>query len=198
MIFKQYAFANGSEAVTFSGINMQRLSDTSNINNISPYDYAAFEPSQIAKSRRLFNANADKLSYSSAVLGDSNGEYSNVKITATFAIATALSRINFDCRPMLKKITIVATLSDDTTQTFNYLEIENNYISFDSSLQVKSLEVQILKVNEPNRFFNLFGMSFGAVVIINEDYIKNYKLIDEISVSGRELPAGKFELTLTE
>lgn len=198
MILKQYAFANGSEAVTFSGINMQRLANTANINNISPYDYAAFEPSQIAKSRRLFNADADELSYSSAVLGDNNGEYSNVKITATFAIATALSRINFDCRPMLEKITIVATLSDDTTKTFNYLEIENNYISFDSSLQVKSLEVQVLKVNEPNRFFNLFGMSFGAVVIINEDYIKNYKLIDEISVSGRELPTGKLELTLTE
>lgn len=198
MIFKHTAYADGTKNADIS-INspLQTGSSMANINKNLSYNYASFELNSydIDNPRLLYTGGG--LSLSTTLQSDGNGIFSTpIQITADIGIAVDFSGISIDTD-------CIITSAKISTYNANELIAEKEFASSNSanyfrtdSKDISKVIIQIDSISTPNRFLDIFNINFGRAFLFTEDSIKEPKMINQFSVSGRELPIDSLEFTL--
>ena len=208
MIFKHYAFADGTRDASFStnANSIQYKSNVNMLNKVSSVDYASLElDSYDIDNPRIMYSN-ENLALATNTQSDSNGEFANsIYITAKFSSAVSFSGIAID------SVNEVIAISVETK--LGGILKSNNDIGIDNRLQFGKTTFYFKPINKSdftdvdevvitfkkiaaNRFLNVSGISFGRIFCFEEDTIKSPKMINQFSVSGRELPIDSLEFTL--
>lgn len=192
MIYKHIAFAYGSEDGVFTDGNGEIITG---INKVSPYRYASLEPDTYNLDEpRPFYA-GQQLGYFSGVLSNEEGMFEEpLIINIDFPQLIQFSGITFEA-DLLMEAEITTYFNDDVVENL-IMTLENNNGITTYTSEINKVQIKINYISEPNRFLNIFGIRFGRVYIIN-DFIKSIKAVNNVSVSGRELPIDTLSITAT-
>lgn len=198
MIFKHTAYADKTKNADIS-INSptQTGSPTENINKNLSYNYASFELNSydIDNPRLLYTG--DGLALSTTAQSDESGIFSTpIKITADIGSVVDFSGISIDTDCIITSLKISTYNADELIAEKEFTNTDSaNYFRTDSK-EISKVVIQINSINTPYRFLDIFNINFGRVFMFGEDSIKEPKMINQFSVSGRELPIDSLEFTL--
>lgn len=198
MIFKHTAYADGTKNADISMDSpAQTGSSSNNINKNIFYNYASFELNSydIDNPRLLYTG--EGLALSSSALSDENGIFSTpIQITANIGSVVDFSGISIDTDCIITSVKILTYNADTFIDEKEFTNTDSaNYFRTDSK-SISKVVIQINSINTPYRFLDIFNINFGRVFMFGEDSIKEPKMINQFSVSGRELPIDSLEFTL--
>ena len=198
MIFKHTAYADGTDKAEFTANSpTQTGSSTENINKNLSYNYASFELNSydIDNPRLLYTG--EGLALSTTTQSNADGIFSPpIQITVDIGSAVDFSGITIDTDCIITGAKISTYKADELIAEKEFDDTNSaNYFRTDSK-EVSKVVIQINSINTPYRFLDIFNIKFGSVFVFNEDNIKEPKMINQFSVSGRELPIDSLEFTL--
>ena len=198
MIFKHAAYADGTDKAEFTANSpTQTGSSTENINKNLSYNYASFELNS-------YDIDNPRLLYTGEGLALSTSEQSNaygifsppIQITVDIGSAVDFSGITIDTDCIITGAKIITFNADIRVDEMDFTNTNSdNYFETDSK-EISKVVIQINSINTPYRFLDIFNINFGRVFVFGEDSIKEPKMINQFSVSGRELPIDTLEFTL--
>ena len=198
MIFKHTAYADGTDKAEFTAnSSVQKGSSSDNINNNMSYNYASFELNSydIDNPRLLYTG--EGLALSTTTQSNADGIFSPpIQITANIGSVVDFSGISIDTDCVITNAKISTYKADELIDEKEFTNTDSaNYFRTDSK-EISKVVIQINSISTPNRFLDIFNINFGRVFVFGKDSIKEPKMINQFSVSGRELPIDSLEFTL--
>lgn len=193
MIFKHLSFAQGSDTAEFFDKN---LNEIENINKVAPYEYASLEIDSydIDKPRKLYTD--EPLGYNSGTLSNDLGLFSSpLLISVQFAENIDFFGLTFEADALIAG-RIELYFGSNIVRTI-YITIDNYNSINVQPIEVTHINLYIDRIDKPNRFLNVFGIKFGKTFDLTSK-IKSVKMINNVSVSGRELPIDTLQLKITD
>lgn len=201
MIFKHTAYADNTYGSNIVMNSSQSGSSSFNVNQNMRYNFASFEVDSydIDNPRPLFDGSPGGLALSSTAQSDEYGVYeSPIVLTAEIGSATDFSGITIETDVIITDVTIEEYQGETLIRSDSYTNDSIiNYFST-SSKNITKVVITVNKINKAYRFLDIFSLNFGKTFMFSEDTIKSPKMINQFSVSGRELPIDSFELTLVD
>lgn len=198
MIFKHTAYADKTKNADFyTDYSIQEGSSTTNINKNISYNYASLEYDSydIDNPRLLYTG--EGLALSTTTQSNAYGEFSTpIQITANIGSVVDFSGISIDTDCIITSAKISTYNADELIAEKEFTNTDSaNYFRTDSK-EISKVVIQINSINTPYRFLDIFNINFGRVFMFGEESIKEPKMINQFSVSGRELPIDSLEFTL--
>lgn len=198
MIFKHTDYADGTKNADISTNSpTQTGSSTANLNKNLSYNYASLEYGSydIDKPRLLYTG--EGLALSTTTQSNAYGKFSTpIQITANIGRIVDFSGISIDTDCIITSLKISTYNADELIAEKEFTNTDSaNYFRTDSK-EISKVVIQINSINTPYRFLDIFNINFGRVFMFGEDSIKEPKMINQFSVSGRELPIDSLEFTL--
>lgn len=196
MILKHYAFADGTDNLKFEIKTQLQANNDENINKILAYNYASFgrDSYYIDNPRPFYKGQG--LAYSSFVT-DSAGNFSEpIVIDVDIEKMVNFSGITLSCNQTIKRIKFNMYSADTMVEELSlYNEDDSNFFRTNSE-NISKVRITIYSIKDGYNFLDIFGIYFGKVYVFEEKDFKTPKMVNNISVSGRELPIDTFSFEL--
>lgn len=214
-IVAKYGLYNKEAKSQINSINAN-ANDISNLNKTynetknTDYNYISCEPNRVllnntfyfVKDKKSNNEN-ERIAYWSNELSNSSGTFtSNPKITYTFSEQVSFTELTLHFQEVCSNFKVSYYYKDNLITTRIITNNENLIVETDGndfpSSGFDKIEIEFFKTKEPYRYIKFNEIDFGVVETFEEEVIKDFNIIDELSIDSSQLSANYLNLSIVD